>query len=423
MPAATTRRYQRMRMFVLAVGCVNLCVRSFQLSLLMNKELENKNDIRSNYLNRFANRSYFMQGDEAVVYGSLYAGCDFFAGYPITPASEIAEVMAAELPHVNGYYIQMEDELASLSAVIGAVWGGAKAMTATSGPGFSLMQENIGYAVMTETPCVLVNVQRSGPSTGQATKAAQGDVMQARWGTHGDHEIIALAPNSVQECFELGIKAFNLAEEYRTPVIMLMDGEVGHMREKITMPLPDNVKINERRFADNGETIFGGQLIPPMAQFGDGRFIHVTGSTHKETGIRDVETREAHDKLVSRLCYKIKSNANQITQYEEVYLDDAEVVVVSYGATSRPAKGAVKKARDEGKKVGLLRLITLWPFPEDKLKEIGTKVKRIFVPEMNLGQISREIERFVNCDVIPVSKIGGVSHTIEEIYSDTVKEY
>ena len=421
MPAVTTRRYQRMRMFVLAVGCVNLCVRSFQLSLLMNKELENKNDIRSNYLNRFANRSYFMQGDEAVVYGSLYAGCDFFAGYPITPASEIAEVMAAELPHVNGYYIQMEDELASLSAVIGAVWGGAKAMTATSGPGFSLMQENIGYAVMTETPCVLVNVQRSGPSTGQATKAAQGDVMQARWGTHGDHEIIALAPNSVQECFELGIKAFNLAEEYRTPVILLMDGEVGHMREKITMPLPDSVKIKERRFANNGETIFGGQLIPPMAKFGDGRFIHITGSTHKETGIRDVETKDVHDKLVSRLCYKIKSNTNQITQYEEVYLDDAEVVIVSYGAASRPAKGAVKKFRDEGKKVGLLRLITLWPFPEDKIKEIGTKAKRIFVPEMNLGQISREIERFVNCDVIPVSKIGGIAHTIKEIYSEISK--
>jgi len=384
--------------------------------------LRNKNNIDSDYLNRFAGRSYFMQGDEAVAYGSLYAGCDFFAGYPITPASEIAEVMAAELPHVDGYYIQMEDELASLSAVIGAVWGGAKGMTATSGPGISLMQENIGYAVMTETPCVIVNVQRSGPSTGQATKPAQGDVMQARWGTHGDHEIIALAPNSVQECFELGIEAFNLAEEYRTPVIILMDGEVGHMREKITMPPLDSLNIRERRLAEDDEMIFGGELIPPMAEFGQGRFIHITGSTHKETGIRDVETQEAHEILVSRLCKKIKDNQDQIATYEEIHLEDAEVVVVSYGATSRPAKGAILKARSEGKKIGMLRLITIWPFPEHKITELGSRVKKIFVPEMNLGQISREVERFVSCEVISVSKIGGIAHTIDEIYSAIIKE-
>ncbi|MFC2094470.1 2-oxoacid:acceptor oxidoreductase subunit alpha [Bacteroidota bacterium] len=384
--------------------------------------MRNKNNIDTDYLNRFAGRSYFMQGDEAVAYGSLYAGCDFFAGYPITPASEIAEVMAAELPHVDGYYIQMEDELASLSAVIGAVWGGAKGMTATSGPGFSLMQENIGYAVMTETPCVIVNVQRSGPSTGQATKAAQGDVMQARWGTHGDHEIIALAPNSVQECFELGIEAFNLAEEYRTPVIILMDGEVGHMREKITMPLLDTLNVRERRFADNEEMIFGGELVPPMAEFGQGRFIHITGSTHKESGIRDVETQETHEILVSRLCKKIKDNQEQISRYEEIHLEDAEVVVVSYGATSRPAKGAILKARSEGKKIGMLRLITIWPFPEHKITELGSRVKKIFVPEMNLGQISREVERFVSCEVISVSKIGGIAHTIDEIYSAIIKE-
>lgn len=384
--------------------------------------MKNKNNISIEYLNRFAGRSYFMQGDEAVAYGSLYAGCDFFAGYPITPASEIAEVMAAELPHVDGYYIQMEDELASLSAVIGAVWGGAKGMTATSGPGFSLMQENIGYAVMTETPCVIVNVQRSGPSTGQATKPAQGDVMQARWGTHGDHEIIALVPNSVQECFELGIEAFNLAEEYRTPVIILMDGEVGHMREKITMPLLDSLNIRERRLAEDNEMIFGGELVPPMAEFGQGRFIHITGSTHKETGIRDVETQETHEKLVTRLCKKIKDNQDQIAKYEEIYLEDAEVVVVSYGATSRPTKGALLKARNEDKKVGMLRLITIWPFPENKLTELGTKVKKIIVPEMNLGQVSREVERFVNCEVISVPKIGGIAHTIDEIYSAIIKE-
>jgi 2-oxoglutarate ferredoxin oxidoreductase subunit alpha len=384
--------------------------------------LRNKNNIDTDYLNRFAGRSYFMQGDEAVAYGSLYAGCDFFAGYPITPASEVAEVMAAELPHVDGYYIQMEDELASLSAVIGAVWGGAKGMTATSGPGFSLMQENIGYAVMTETPCVIVNVQRSGPSTGQATKPAQGDVMQARWGTHGDHEIIALAPNSVQECFELGIEAFNLAEEYRTPVIILMDGEVGHMREKITMPLLDSLNIRERRLAEDNEMIFGGELVPPMAEFGQGRFIHITGSTHKESGIRDVETKETHDILVTRLCKKIIDNQEKISRYEEIQLEDAEVVVVSYGATSRPAKGALLRARNEGKKVGMLRLVTIWPFPEQKLTELGTKVKKIFVPEMNLGQLSREVERFVNCEVISVPKIGGIAHTIDEIYSAIIKE-
>ena len=363
-----------------------------------------------------------MQGDEAVVYGSLYAGCNFFAGYPITPASEVAEVMAAELPHVDGYYIQMEDEIASLSAVIGAVWGGAKGMTATSGPGFSLMQENIGYALMTETPCVIVNVQRSGPSTGQATKPAQGDVMQARWGTHGDHEIIALAPNSVQECFDVGIKSFNLAEEYRTLVIILMDGEVGHMREKITMPHPDTVKIKERKLATGDELIFGGEQIPPMTEFGQGRFVHITGSTHKESGIRDVESQDVHERLVTRLCNKIRENHDRIVEFEENYLEDADIAVVAYGTTSRPAAGAVLKARSEGKKIGILRLITIWPFPEDKIRELGNKVKKIFVPEMNLGQLSREVERFVNCEVISVPKIGGIAHTIDEIYSAIIKE-
>jgi 2-oxoglutarate ferredoxin oxidoreductase subunit alpha len=375
-------------------------------------------EVRREYLSRFANRSYFMQGDEAVAYGSLYAGCNFFAGYPITPASEVAEVMAAELPHVDGYYIQMEDELASLSAVIGAVWAGAKAMTATSGPGFSLMQENIGYAVMTETPCVIVNVQRSGPSTGQATMPAQGDVMQTRWGTHGDHDIIAVSPNSVQECLDLAIEAFNLAEEYRTPAIVLMDGEVGHMREKITMPRPERVHITERFLARGDEPIFGGDEIPPMAEFGLGRSIHVTGSTHKETGIRDVQSQQVHHTLVTRLCRKIAGSRDRITRFEEMYLKDADTVVISYGATSRPAAGAILKARSEGKKVGMLRLITIWPFAERKVKEIGAKAKRIFVPEMNLGQLSREIERFAACEVISIPKIGGVAHTIDEIYQE-----
>lgn len=379
--------------------------------------MKNNDKVRREYLRRFANRSYFMQGDESVAYGSLYAGCDFFAGYPITPASEVAEVMSAELPHVDGYYIQMEDELASLSAVIGAVWAGAKGMTATSGPGFSLMQENIGYAVMTETPCVVVNVQRSGPSTGQATKAAQGDVMQARWGTHGDHEIIALAPNSVQECFDLAIEAFNLSEEYRTPVIILMDGEVGHMREKITMPPLEKIKVRERRLTTGEEALFGGELVPPMAEFGVGRFIHVTGSTHKESGIRDVETQVVHDRLVTRLCKKIADNRDRIVRFEEDHLDDAEFAVISYGASARPAAGAMLKARGKGMMIGMLRLITVWPFPDQKVRELGSRVKKIFVPELNLGQLSREVERFVSCEVIPVPKIGGIAHTVDEIYS------
>jgi 2-oxoglutarate ferredoxin oxidoreductase subunit alpha len=372
--------------------------------------------MRTEYLSRFEGRSYFMQGDESVAYGSLYAGCDFFAGYPITPASEVAEVMSAELPQVGGYYIQMEDEIASLSAVIGAVWAGARAMTATSGPGYSLMQENIGYALMTETPCVIVNVQRSGPSTGQATMPAQGDVMQARWGTHGDHEMIALAPNSVQECFDLAIEAFNLAEEYRSPAIVLMDGEIGHLRERITMPPLKDVKLRERKLVTGDEMIFGGDEVPPMAEFGQGRFIHVTGSTHKETGIRDVQSQNVHEKLVTRLCRKIADNRERITRFEEMQLEDADYIMISYGATSRPAAGALLRARAEGKKVGMLRLITIWPFPEHKVRELAGRAKRIFVPEMNLGMLSREIERFARCDVVSIPKIGGIAHTIDEIY-------
>jgi len=362
-------------------------------------------------------RVQFIQGDEAAAYGAIYAGCNFFAGYPITPASEVAEVMAKELPRVNGYYIQMEDEIASLGAVIGAVWAGGKAMTATSGPGFSLMQENIGYACMTETPCVIVNVQRSGPSTGQATKGAQGDMMQARWGTHGDHEMIALSPNSIQETFEIVVQAFNLSELYRQPVLVMMDGELGHIREKIVFPMPGEIELVPRNISETKTDVFGGMRIPPMIEFGMGMQVHVTGSTHKSSGMRDVTTQSVHDILVRRLCEKIDADRDSIVQYEEWFIDDAEYLVVSYGASARPAMGAVSEFREEGKKVGLLRLITVWPFPDKIVRSLGNRVKRIFVPEMNLGQVSREIERFVSCDVVPVSKIGGVSHTIDEIVS------
>jgi 2-oxoglutarate ferredoxin oxidoreductase subunit alpha len=383
-------------------------------------------DIRRDYLKRFDKRTFFLLGDEAAAYGALYAGCDFYAGYPITPASEIAEVMARELPKVDGYYVQMEDEIASISAVIGAVWSGGKAMTATSGPGFSLMQENIGYAIMTETPCVIINVQRSGPSTGQATKPAQGDVMQARWGTHGDHEIIALAPSSVRESFTLTVESFNLAETYRTPVILMMDGEIGHLRENITLPPFDDVSTVDRRIGDPDSLLFGGETIPPMSVFGQGRSIHVTGSTHKANGMRDVSTRAVHDELITRLCAKITDARSEICRVEEDYFEEAgnygaRVGILSYGATARPAKGAVLEARNQGYAVDFLRLITLWPFPEEAVKRFAERVDIILVPEMNLGQISREVERFTSKPVVPVSKIGGAIHTVEEIREQVVK--
>jgi len=380
---------------------------------------------RRNYLKQLDGKTHFLLGDEAAAYGALYAGCDFFAGYPITPASEIAEVLARELPHVNGYYVQMEDELASISAVIGAVWAGAKGMTATSGPGFSLMQENIGYAIMTETPCVIINVQRSGPSTGQATKPAQGDVLQARWGTHGDHEIIALTPSSVRETFTLTVEAFNLAEKYRTPVFLLMDGEIGHLRENITFPPFDEVFSEERKFGGPGALHFGGETIPPMTAFGRGDFVHVTGSTHKATGMRDVSTRAVHEELVTRLYGKISNAREEICRVEEDYDEGANgtrVGVLAYGATARPAKGAVIGARNSGTPVDFLRLITLWPFPVEAVKKLAERVDKILVPEMNLGQISREVERFTAKPVVPVSKIGGDIHTVEEIRDQIRKQ-
>ncbi|RKY85697.1 2-oxoacid:acceptor oxidoreductase subunit alpha [candidate division KSB1 bacterium] len=380
------------------------------------------NNIRKNYLKKYSEKTFFILGDEAAGYGALYAGCNFFAGYPITPASEVAELMARELPCVNGYYVQMEDEIGSISAVIGAVWAGAKGMTATSGPGFSLMQENIGYACMTETPCVILNVQRSGPSTGQATKPAQGDMMQARWGTHGDHEIIALSPNSVQETFYLMIDAFNLSEEYRNPVIVLTDGEIGHVREKIIFPDPDKIKLKERKLAKKEEHIFGGSNIPPMSELGKGQFLHITGSTHLEDGMRDVSTQKVHDVLVRRIYSKINGNRDKIVRYESKFLEDAEILLVSYGVSSRPSLGAVLRARQDGIKIGYLRLITIWPFPDKIFREFDkSNIKKILVPEMNLGQLFREIQRFVRCDVISLSRIGGVSFSVKEIY-DVIKE-
>ena len=371
------------------------------------------------YLSGLSGEVRFALGDEAVAYGALFAGCRFFAGYPITPASEAAETMARELPHVDGFYVQFEDEIGSIAAVIGAARAGTKAMTATSGPGFSLMQENIGYAIMTETPCVVVDVQRSGPSTGQATKPAQGDVLQARWGTHGDHEMIALAPNSVQECFDLMIECFNLSERYRHPVIFLMDGEIGHLRERLAFPSLEELHLFPRGGFDPADL---PGLTRPMQEFGQGEFIHITGSTHKDDGMRDVVSQDVHEELITRFVNKIDKNRRNMMRYEERFMEDAETAVVCFGAASRPALGAVVRARDQGLKVGYLRLITIWPFCGERLTDIGKQVSKLLVPEMNLGQLAREVERFVSVPTVRVSKIGGVPHSVEEIYQAIVRE-
>jgi 2-oxoglutarate ferredoxin oxidoreductase subunit alpha len=376
-------------------------------------------DIAREYLSRLSGTTRFVLGDEAAAYGALFAGCRFFGGYPITPASEVGEAMSRELPKVDGYCVQFEDEIGSIAAVIGAARAGAKAMTATSGPGFSLMQENIGYAIMTETPCIIVDVQRSGPSTGQATKPAQGDILQARWGTHGDHEMIALAPNSVQECFDLIIECFNFSERYRHPVVFLMDGEIGHLREKLAFPLLEDLNLFPRGGFDPADE---PGLIGPLHEFGEGQFIHVTGSTHMEDGMRDVVSQNVHESLITRLCAKVDRNRKNIIRVEQRFMEDAQAVVVCFGAASRPALGAVLRAREQGLKVGYFRLITIWPFCGDSLASVGSRVEKVLVPEMNLGQLAREVERFVSVPVVRVSKIGGVTHSVQEIYRAIVRE-
>jgi 2-oxoglutarate ferredoxin oxidoreductase subunit alpha len=365
--------------------------------------------------------TYFMQGSQAVAEAAVTAGLRFFAGYPITPASEIAEHLSRELPKVGGIAIQMEDELASIAAIIGASWTGAKAMTATSGPGFSLMQENIGLAFMTETPLVIVNMQRAGPSTGQATKCGQGDVMQARWGTHGDYASIALAPNSVQEMFDLTIRAFNLAEQYRTPVILLGDEIIVHMRESLTIPPKDSVEIVNRRKPEQGETMFfGGQEVPPMPTVGEGFNVTVTGSTHNEYGIRITADPVGHRKLVERLVGKIQNNADRIAEVETYNTEDCKIGIVSFGCTSRAIYEAVELANAKKKETGFVRLKTLWPFPEKQVKALAETAKTILVPEMNLQQVFFEVKRVVEgaAKVVPLNKIGGGEMiTPEEIFA------
>jgi 2-oxoglutarate ferredoxin oxidoreductase subunit alpha len=354
--------------------------------------------------------TYFWQGNEACAEAALAAGCRFLAGYPITPASEIAEHLSKRLPQVGGIAIQMEDELASIGAVVGASWTGNKAMTATSGPGFDLMQETIGWAFMTETPCVIVDVQRLGPSTGQATKCGQGDVMQSRWGTHGDYSAIALSPNSVQEMFELTIKAFNLAEKYRTPVILLADEIVAHMRERATIPSSENIEIIERRKPKPDENAFFGlEEIPPMPSVGEGLNVVVTGSTHNEHGIRFTADPAVHKQLVERLNNKIQNHAEEIADTETYNTEDCQIGIVSFGSTSRAIYEAAENAEAKGIKMGYIRLKTIWPFPEKAVRQLAEIAEKIIVPEMNLKQIFYEVQRVANglAEVIPLNKIGG----------------
>jgi 2-oxoglutarate ferredoxin oxidoreductase subunit alpha len=351
--------------------------------------------------------SYFLSGNEAIVEGAIIAGCRYYAGYPITPSSEIMERISVRFSEIGGAFMQMEDEIASICSVIGASWAGAKAMTATSGPGFSLMQEGIGYAAMTETPIVVVDVQRAGPSTGQATRVASGDIMQARWGSCGDYQIIAVSPWSVQEAYEQIVNAFNLAERYRVPVILLTEEAIGHLRERIDVA--KDIEIFTRR-KKPGAAPFGTEErngVPPMPAFGEGEKVLVTGSTHDNHGLRRTDDPLVQDRLVSRLSEKIMSNRDRIIDYEDYHLEDADVVVISYGFTARSSLFAVEALRAEGRRIGMLRLKTLWPLPDNMEKYIGPSTNVLFVPEMNRGQVAGEVRKYVSCDVVSFTQTNG----------------
>jgi 2-oxoglutarate ferredoxin oxidoreductase subunit alpha len=364
---------------------------------------------------------HFMNGDAACCEGALSAGARFASGYPITPSTEIVERFAARAPKVGGLFIQMEDELASSIALQGMVWAGQKSFTVTSGPGFSLMMEHIGYAAITETPCVFVDVQRGGPSTGLPTLPAQGDMMQARFGSHGDYMTIALCPNSPQECFDLAVKSFNLAEQFRVPVMFMMDECVGHMTEKVVIPQAEEIDVYPRRHASKppGEfTLFepGPDLVPEMAHAGEGYKVYVTGLTHDKRGYPLMNPASQRE-LVTRLFEKIRRASDELTIIETANIEDAAVVVVSYGITSRVAQRAIQMARDKGMKVGKLRLICVWPFPEKLIRDLAPKVKALVVPELNMGQVVLEVERCAagQCRVSSVPHPGGTVHKPAEI--------
>lgn len=374
------------------------------------------------------NRVVLMQGNQACAEAALAAGVRFFAGYPITPSTEVAEILARRLPQIGGKFIQMEDEIAGMGAVCGASLAGVKALTATSGPGFSLKQELIGYAAMAEIPAVIVNVQRLGPSTGKPTAPAQGDVMQARWGTHGDRGAIALSPTSVRETYDVTIQAINFSERFRTPVILLLDEIVGHMREKITLPDPSGIKIVDRKKPTVPPSEYNAYKpdadgVPPLAAFGDGYHYHVTGLVHDETGFPAGASDITTD-LITRLHTKIDDARSEITLYDEYFMEDAETAVIAYGGTFRSAIAAVKQARAKGQKVGLVKLITIWPFADEVVGRVAEKVRTIYVPELNYGQLVGEVNRVVagRARIISLPKVDGGVFTPQEILSVLERE-
>jgi 2-oxoglutarate ferredoxin oxidoreductase subunit alpha len=360
---------------------------------------------------------HFIDGDHAACEGAIAAGCRFSAGYPITPSTEIVERFASRIPTVGGLFIQLEDELAASIAVQGAAWGGKKTLSVSSGPGFSLMMEHLGLAAMTETPGVWVDVQRGGPSTGLPTLPGQGDMMQAKYGSHGDYEIIALVPNSPQECFDLMIKAFNLAELYRCPVLFMMDEVVGHMVERVAIPPAEEIQVIPRKMTNKPKGEYKPyattpeDLVPEMTKAGDGYRIHITGLTHDERGYPAM-TPATQDKLIKRLINKIRLKADELMDIREEHTADADVVVVAYGITSRIAKTAVEEARAKGLKVGFIRLVTVWPFPINRMRELASHVKAFVMPELNMGQVVLELERVVGglAKVKSVPHAGGSVH-------------
>ncbi|MCB5260118.1 MAG: 2-oxoacid:acceptor oxidoreductase subunit alpha [Candidatus Cloacimonetes bacterium] len=368
-------------------------------------------------------KTVIMQGNEAVAYGALDAGVNFFAGYPITPSTEIAEILAAELPKRGGTFIQMEDEIASICAITGASLAGAKSLTATSGPGFSLMQEGIGFAKITETPCVVVNVQRMGPSTGMPTSPAQGDIMQSRWGSHGDSPAIVLYPDSVKESYELTIRSVNLSEKYRTCVILLLDEVLGHMRESVRLPDIANARVINRikptvpphwyKHYDENQ-----KYLSPLASYGDGYRFHVTGLTHDAHGFPTNKSTEAGE-MMERLRKKISYNIRDLVQIESHEMDDARIAIFAAGITARAAKAAIAMARHEGIKVGLLRPLTIWPFPDDAVRKMLRDVETVIVPELNQGQLIHEIRRLTkdksDSDVLTIQRVNGQLITPNDI--------
>lgn len=366
---------------------------------------------------------HLVLGNIACAEGAIRAGCKFFAGYPITPASEISHHISGELPKVGGVFMQMEDEIASIASIIGASWAGAKSMTATSGPGYDLMMENVGYAHMTETPLVLVNVQRSGPSTGQSTDPSQQDIYQAKYGSHGDYEVIAISPWSVQEMFDLTVRAFNLSETYRTPVMLMSDGLVGHIQEKLIVP--EKVEVVDRKKPTSTDCTPWGtddpSGVPEMPAFGEGHRLLVTGSTHRPDGVRNFAP-EYHQKIVYRIRDKILNAEPKIRDTQTEYIDDAKIAVLSFGASARPSIEAVEQARKNGIKAGLYRLKTIWPFPEEPVRELADDVDTIIVVEMNVGKLVKEIERVVcgKANVVSLGKVGGQLPLAREVL-DTIR--